>query len=89
MARYFYKWTPFVIVGSIVFLSIPWLGVIALLIVSLVALPMLAFAVVFVPYTLIRAVRRGWQGQHRPRPRTAATLSPVARQPTLRKSYVS
>ena len=38
MVRYFYAWTPLVIVTTVVLLSAPWLGLIALMILSLVAL---------------------------------------------------
>jgi hypothetical protein len=86
MLRYFYKGMPLVIVATIVVLSLPWLGLIALLIVSLVALPALAFAIFFVPYMLIRAIARGWQG---PSPQTVAVQSPTTRRHTLRKGYVS
>jgi hypothetical protein len=79
MVRYFYKWTPLVLVGAVVLLSLPWLGLIALMIVSLVALAALAFAVVFVPYWFIRAISR---------PRTATVLASATRQPTFRKGYV-
>jgi hypothetical protein len=61
MVRYFYAWTPLVIVGTVVLLSLPWLGLIALMIaslVALVALAALAWAIVFVPYMLGRAIRR-------------------------------
>jgi hypothetical protein len=58
MVRYFYVWTPLVIVGTVFFLSLPWLGLIALMIVSLVALAALALAIVFVPYMLSRAISR-------------------------------
>jgi hypothetical protein len=74
MLSYFYKWTPFVLVGAVILLSLPWLGLIALIIVSLVALPALALAIVYVPYLLIRAIRRSWQGQS-----GATALTPAAR----------
>ena len=51
MVRYFYAWTPLVIVGTVVLLSLPWLGLIALMIfalVALVALAALALAIVAV-----------------------------------------
>lgn len=80
MVRYLYAWTPLVIVGTVVFLSIPWLGLIALMIVSLVALAALAWAIVFVPYMLSRAISRRWHSRIGARPRTAAALSPASRQ---------
>jgi hypothetical protein len=88
MVRYFYLWTPYVIVGTVVLLSLPWLGLIALLLVALVALPVLALALVVVPYMLVQAISRRWQGRSHASPRTAPVLS-SARQPTFRKGYVS
>jgi hypothetical protein len=88
MVRYFYSWTPLVIVGAVVLLSLPWLGLIALMIVSLVALPALAFAIVLVPYMFVRAISRRWRGGIAS-PRTAAVLAPATRQPTFRKGYVA
>jgi hypothetical protein len=89
MVRYFYAWTPLVIVATICLLSLPWLGLIALMLVSLVALPALARAIVFMPYMLIRAISRRWQGRSGADSRTAAVLSPATRQPTFRKGYVA
>ena len=83
MVRYFYAWTPLVIVGTVVLLSLPWLGLIALMIVSLaavVALAALAWATVFVPYRLSRAISRSWHSHRRASSRTAAALSPARRQ---------
>jgi hypothetical protein len=88
MVRYFYLWTPYVIVGTVVLLALPWLGLIALIIVALVALPALVLAFVVAPYMLIQAIGRRWQGRSDARPRTAPVLSP-ARQPSFRKGYVS
>jgi hypothetical protein len=74
MVRYFYAWTPLVIVGTIFVLSAPWLGLIALMLVvlvALVALAALAWAVVALPSLLIRAGRRrrhGRSGANQPRP---------------------
>lgn len=84
MLSYFYKLTPFVLVGAIVLLSLPWLGLIALIMVSLVALPALAFAIVYVPYLLVRAIGRSWQGQS-----GASALTRAARKPAFPKGYVS
>jgi hypothetical protein len=74
MVRYFYAWTPLVIIGTVVLLSLPWLGLIALMIVSLGALAALAWAIVFVPYMLGRAISRRRQGGSVPSPQTAAAL---------------
>jgi len=54
MVRYFYAWIPYVAVGTVVFLALPWLGLIALLVVALVALPALAIALVVAPYLLVQ-----------------------------------
>jgi membrane protein implicated in regulation of membrane protease activity len=89
MVRYFYLWTPYVIAGTVVLLSLPWLGLIALMVVALAALPALAFAIVVVPYMLIQAISRRWHHRSETRPRTAPVLSSAARQPTFRNGYVS
>ncbi len=82
MVRYFYAWTPLVIVGTVVVLFMPWLGLIALAIVAIVALgalAALAWAIVFVPYMLGRAISRRWHMRSGASPRTAAALSPARR----------
>jgi hypothetical protein len=55
MVRYFYVWTPLVIAGTVVLVTLPWLGLIALFIFSLAAAAALASAIVLVPYVL------GWE----------------------------
>jgi hypothetical protein len=80
MVRYFYAWTPLVIVATVFLLSAPWLGLIALMIVALVALvalAALAWAIGFVPYMLIRAIGRRWHGRSGASPRPAPALSPA------------
>jgi hypothetical protein len=65
MVRYFYAWTPLVIVWTVVLLSLPWLGLIALTIAALaalVALTALVLEVLAVPYALGRAVNRRVHG---------------------------
>ena len=77
--RCIYASTPLVVVGTLVLLSLPWLGLIALMIVApvvLVALGAFAWAFVFVPYVLSRAIGRLWQMRGEPNSRTAA-LSPT------------
>jgi hypothetical protein len=83
MVRYWFSWTPLVLVTTIVVLSLPWLGLIALAIVSLVALPALAFALIFVPYMLVRAIGRRWASHSGASPRTATVPSPATRQPAF------
>jgi hypothetical protein len=80
LGNYFYKWTPLVIVGTVAILSLPWLGLIALTIISLVALAALALAFVFAPYLLIRAVSLRWHNRSGASPQTAAASSPAKRQ---------
>jgi hypothetical protein len=83
MVRYFYAWTPLVIVAAVFLLSMPWLGLIALVIgalVALVALAALAWAVVFVPYMLSRAIRRRWHIRSGASPRTPPAVSPARRE---------
>ena len=79
MVRYFYAWTPLVIIGTVVLLAAPWLGLIALVffsLVAVVALGALAWAIVIAPYTLSRAIGRRWHGRSASSPRTAAALLP-------------
>jgi hypothetical protein len=75
---YWYGLMPVVIVvGTIVFLTIPYLALAVLAIVSLVALA--AWAIVAVPYMLGRAISRRLQGRSSASPRTAAAPSPARR----------
>lgn len=88
--RYFYKWTPLFVIGTVFILSLPWLGLIALMVAALVVLPALAWAIFFVPYTLGRAIVRRLQGRGGASPQAAAALSPATTgQPAFRKRYVS
>jgi hypothetical protein len=80
MVRYFYAWTPLVIVvGTLVLVTIPELALIALMIVALGALVALARSIVSVPSMLSRAVSRRWQGRAAASPRAAAALWPARR----------
>ena len=68
---YFYIWTPFFIVaGAAVLLTAPWLALIALMIVTLVALAALAWAIVSVSLMLSRAIKHRWHGGHGASPLT-------------------
>lgn len=83
MVSYFYAWTPLVIVAAVFVLSMPWLGLVALMIVALVALVALgalAWAVVFVPYMLSRAIRQRGHIRSGASPRTAPIVSPARRE---------
>ena len=89
MLRYFYAFTPLVIVGTVFILSLPWLGLAALLVftlVALAALAALAWAIVVAPYLLVRSVARRWHGRsiaYQPQPGTfqpSAALSLVPRE---------
>lgn len=66
MVRYFYGFTPLVVVGTVFLLSLPWLGLVALMVLALAtlgALAGLAWAIVVAPYLLIRSVGRRWHGR--------------------------
>jgi hypothetical protein len=89
MVRYFYAWTPLVIVATLVLLSAPWLGLIALIVVSLVALPALALALVVAPYLLVHAISRSWRDRRNASRRPAVASAPAAQPATLRKGYAS
>lgn len=78
MLRYFWAWTPVVIVfGTAVILTIPYLALIVLLVVSLVAVAALARAIVSVAFMLSGAISRRWQGRSGASPGTAVAISPV------------
>ena len=87
MVRYFYAWTPLAIVaGTAVLLTIPWLALIALMVVSLAALAALAWAIIWVPLALVRAIGRRWHGRRGVSVGIAA-LSPA--QPGFRRGHAS
>jgi hypothetical protein len=87
MVRYFYAWTPLVIVGgTAVVLTSPYLALIALMVVSLATLAAFAWAIVWVPLTLSRAIGSRLQGRSGASARVAV-LSPA--QPVFRKGHVS
>jgi hypothetical protein len=80
LVRYFYAWTPLVIITAVVLLSAPWLGLIALMILSLVALgalAALAWAIASVPYMVSRAIGRRRRSRSGASPRSARALSPA------------
>jgi membrane protein implicated in regulation of membrane protease activity len=83
MVRYFYAWTPLVIVTAVFLLSAPWLGLIALMIVSLVALAALAalaWAVVVLPLHML-----SWAMSRRSHSRSGARrVAPAALAPARR-----
>jgi hypothetical protein len=83
MVRYFYAWGPLVIVATVPILALPPLGLFALMfvfLVALVAFAALAWATVYVPYMLSRAISRHWHGRTSASPRRAAALAPARRQ---------
>jgi hypothetical protein len=63
--RYFYAWRPLVLLATVVILTLPWLGVIALIVVlfvTITALRALVRAVVWVISALVRSVPRpSWE----------------------------
>jgi hypothetical protein len=88
MFAYFYKLTPVFIVGAICVLALPWLGLIALFVVSVVVLLAVACLFVYLPYRLLQAVGRA-TSHSRVEPRPVAVLSVATRQPALRKGHAS
>jgi hypothetical protein len=61
---YCYAWTPLVVVGSVALLALPWLGLIALLVIVAGLLTLLAgllTAVVWLPFATGRVLYRRWQ----------------------------
>jgi hypothetical protein len=85
MVRYFYAWTPLVIVfGTVILLSIPYLALIALMIVALAALAALAWAIASVTHVLSRAISRRWHsrsGMTRRRKRRCTSTGTHSRTP--------
>jgi hypothetical protein len=64
--RYLNAWTPLVVVGTVVLLALPWLGLIALMfaaLATLAALAALAWAIVATPLAVGRALGRRWHGR--------------------------
>ena len=83
MARvsFFYAVGPLaIIVSTAVLLTIPYLAFLVFMIVALVVLAGLGWAIVAVPYILVRAIRRHWVGQIAPYPQPVPILSPVTQQ---------
>jgi disulfide bond formation protein DsbB len=84
MVRYAYVWAPLVVVGTVVLLALPWLGLIALAIASLAAfaaLVALVLAIVAAPLAIVHAIGRRWHGEHAA-PRASPALSLVDRRRT-------
>ena len=66
MANYFYKWTPLFVLGTVLLLGLPWLGLIALIVAVFVLVSTLAtlgFAVAWAIETVSRALSRLWHGR--------------------------
>jgi membrane protein implicated in regulation of membrane protease activity len=84
MLRYYYALAPPVIAGAVILLTLPWLGLIALMIFAVAAvgtLAAVAWALVFVPYRLGLALARRRHIRRDTSPGTAATtLSLVERE---------
>jgi len=60
MANYFYKWAPLLVIGTLVLLGLPWLGLIALILVLGVlvsALATLALAIASALAAISRTLR--------------------------------
>jgi hypothetical protein len=84
MVRYWYSLTPLVVIGTLIILSAPWLGLIALMVfvlVALAALGALVWGIVLVLQMLTRSVGRRWHsrsGAERPPATLSAARPPVA-----------
>ena len=81
MVRYFYAWTPLLIVGAGVLLSLPWLGVIALMLVALVllvALAALGYAIAWALRELSGTICHRWHSRNGARQGMAPALSPTS-----------
>jgi type IV secretory pathway protease TraF len=78
MVRYFYAWTPLVVVGAVVLLALPWLGLIALVIAALAALASLvalARATVTASLAVGHAIGHRWHDRSAaPQPSRALVL---------------
>ena len=79
MVRYFYAWTPLVVVGTVILLSLPWLGLVALMIAALAAFAALAaltWAIVAAPLAVGHAIGHRWHGRSAaPQPSPALLLA--------------
>jgi len=79
MVRYLYAWTPLVVVGAVVLLSLPWLGLVALIVFALVVLAALAavvWTIVAAPLAIGHAVGRRWRERASvDQPRAALSLA--------------
>lgn len=87
---YPYKFMPLTLLGAICILALPWLGLIALMVVAFVGLPAIAFAIVWVPYRVVRAaIGLCWDGRSvaQPQPATAPLL--VARRVPFREEQAA
>jgi O-antigen ligase len=103
MWRYSYSWLPLiVVVGTAIVLTIPYLALIALMVVTLGALAALAWAIVIATRPLSRAISSRWPGRIgesslSPTRQNAeavgpalSTLQPASqRDPLLGRSYTS
>jgi hypothetical protein len=88
MVRYFYAWTPLVVVGAVIFLSLPWLGLIALMTTALTALAAvaaLAWATVAASLAVGRAIGHRWHGRSAA-PQPSPALLPAERRRTAHSS---
>lgn len=87
MLSYCFSWTPLVILMTVVLLSLPWLGLIALFVFSLFALGLLAtlaWTVIWVPRTLSLAVRNRWRVRSGASRRTATATGLALDTPSVR-----
>ena len=75
MVRYWFAFTPVAILGTIVILSLPWLGLIAVLVAACLVLATLAslvWATAALAVSFVRAAGHDLHGRRRTRVRTAS-----------------
>jgi hypothetical protein len=92
MTNYFYKWIPLFVIGMVALLGLPWLGLVALLLVLLVllgAFATLALGIASAIGTVGRAVGHGYHLPSGAEHAVAPALSPARSAPTLSYTFRS
>jgi hypothetical protein len=89
MVRYFYLWVPPFLIGTLCILALPWLGLIALMIVARALVTAIALVFVYVPYGLGRAMSPLTHSRGEANPRPAAVVAVATRQPAYENGRAS
>lgn len=85
MANYFYNWTPIVVIGTVLILGLPWLGLFALIFVASFVFAALATVALGLAWTIAavgRAIGREWHRLSGASDGTAPAPRPSVRRPT-------